>query len=86
MPATGTSVARIEVARLKNSTAPLRTWPQEIRIGAELIGRKQLEFNAAGGLFLDPVERFLRPLIDGMRRILAGRVFIEELGGIAAGA
>ena len=65
---------------LKNSTLPLRTWRQQVGVGAELVGGKQLDLEPAAGRLADAVDRLLRADVDRMRRVLPGRQLVIELG------
>mgnify|MGYP003344961210 CR=1 FL=1 len=55
----------------------------EIRVGAELIGRKEVDLDAAARRLPDARDGLGGPKVDRMRRVLAGRVLEDELGGPA---
>ena len=79
MPAAGTKVARIERRQVEELDAAVADLRQEIGVGAELIGRKQLDLEPPARRFADAIDRFLGADIDRMRRILSGCELVGEL-------
>src|SRR5438874_1974240 len=54
----------------------------QVGVGAELVGRKQLDVQPAPRGVADAIDRFLRTLVDRVRRVLAGGELVGELGRV----
>ena len=81
MPAAGTKVARIERGQVEELDAAVADLSQQVGVGAELIGREQLDLEPPAGGLADAVERLLRANVDRVGRVLSGRELVVELRG-----
>ena len=67
---------RGQVEELDAAVADLR---QKIGVRSELIGRKEIDFQAPARRFLDAIGSLLGANIDRMRRVLSGCELVGEL-------